>query len=190
METPLNRLLIVGGFCEMEYDLLKEYVDQKFSVEEISKLSGKSNGSVKYWLRKHNMKIIMGESERMRRAKTLSETMKKYWANKSPEEKSDIATKRQATRTSEQRSEWARKMNTLQTPERRRLAAIKRRKVGTSRIPKTPEQRSKIVRNIIKFQCTVTGHISTAGALANYQRARGIDTSLRVKLFNYNRNDA
>jgi hypothetical protein len=69
-------MLIVGGFYEMEYDLLKECVDQKFSVEEISKLSGKSNGSVKYWLRKHNMKIIMGESERMRRAKTLSETMK------------------------------------------------------------------------------------------------------------------
>ena len=33
--------------------------------------------------------------------------------------------------------------------------------------------------NKIKYRCLVTGHVSTACGLANYQRARGIDTSLR-----------
>ena len=34
----------------------------------------------------------------------------------------------------------------------------------------------------IRVMCTVTGHISNPGGLTHYQRKRGIDTSLRVKL--------
>jgi hypothetical protein len=34
----------------------------------------------------------------------------------------------------------------------------------------------------IKFQCTVTGYTSTAAGLSHYQKARGINTSLRVRL--------
>ena len=33
-----------------------------------------------------------------------------------------------------------------------------------------------------RYQCLKTKHISTAAGLANYQRARGIDTKLRVKI--------
>lgn len=33
-----------------------------------------------------------------------------------------------------------------------------------------------------KWKCLVTGHISTAGPLTGYQKARGIDTSLREKV--------
>lgn len=33
-----------------------------------------------------------------------------------------------------------------------------------------------------RWQCLVTGHVSNPGALSNYQKSRGIDTSLRVKL--------
>jgi hypothetical protein len=33
-----------------------------------------------------------------------------------------------------------------------------------------------------KWMCLVTGHISNAGALSRWQNARGIDTSLRVKV--------
>ena len=32
-----------------------------------------------------------------------------------------------------------------------------------------------------QWQCLVTDHVSTPGGLSNYQRARGIDTSLRVR---------
>jgi hypothetical protein len=32
------------------------------------------------------------------------------------------------------------------------------------------------------FQCTITGHISNAGALARWQKKRGIDTSNRIRL--------
>jgi len=33
-----------------------------------------------------------------------------------------------------------------------------------------------------KWKCLVTGFISTAGALGGYQKARGIDTSLRIRI--------
>ncbi len=33
-----------------------------------------------------------------------------------------------------------------------------------------------------KWQCTKTGHITNAGALTNYQRKRGIDTSNRIRI--------
>jgi hypothetical protein len=33
-----------------------------------------------------------------------------------------------------------------------------------------------------RWKCLVTGHVSTPGGLSSYQKSRGIDTSLRVKL--------
>ncbi len=36
--------------------------------------------------------------------------------------------------------------------------------------------------NSQKWKCLVTGHISNPGALSRYQKARGIDTSLREKV--------
>lgn len=33
-----------------------------------------------------------------------------------------------------------------------------------------------------RWKCLVTGHVSTPGGLTSYQKSRGIDTSLRVKL--------
>jgi hypothetical protein len=36
--------------------------------------------------------------------------------------------------------------------------------------------------NSQKWMCTETNHISNSGALANYQRAKGIDTSKRVRV--------
>ena len=33
-----------------------------------------------------------------------------------------------------------------------------------------------------KWQCLVTGHISSPGPLSHYQKARGIDTNLRVRI--------
>ena len=41
---------------------------------------------------------------------------------------------------------------------------------------------SSAITNAQQYQCLVTGHISTPGPLSHYQRARGIDTKLRVKL--------
>lgn len=36
--------------------------------------------------------------------------------------------------------------------------------------------------NKVKYQCLVTGKVSTAGPLTGYQKARGIDTKLRKKV--------
>lgn len=38
------------------------------------------------------------------------------------------------------------------------------------------------ITNAQKWQCTVTGKVSSPGALSNWQKARGIDTKNRVKL--------
>jgi len=80
--------------------------------------------------------------------------------------------------TPEQRSESARKANENMTPEQRSERA---RKGGLSL---TPEQQKESMRKArsVKFQCTVTGFITNAGCLSHYQRARGIDTSNRVRV--------
>lgn len=45
---------------------------------------------------------------------------------------------------------------------------------------------NQIKQSLRKFQCLVTGHTSNAGGLTTYQRARGINTDLRVELWDYN----
>jgi hypothetical protein len=42
------------------------------------------------------------------------------------------------------------------------------------------------VSNKVMFRCTVTGKVANSGALTNYQKARGIDTSNRVKVIQQN----
>ena len=134
------------------------------------------------------------------------EAGKKLWEKFTPEERSVIAKKREenmspqqksdrgkkgrmkqlANTTPEQRSAWSRKARVKQlantTPEQRSAATRKGRMKQLANT--TPEQRSAAFRNVreTKFQCTITGHISNAGPLTNYQRARGIDTSNRVKV--------
>jgi hypothetical protein len=48
----------------------------------------------------------------------------------------------------------------------------------------TPEQRSEIGKkvNLQKWKCLETGYISTPAGLSNYQRARNIDTSNRIRI--------
>jgi general stress protein YciG len=139
-----------------------------------------------------------------------SEYARKREANKTPEQRSEAAIKREANKTPEQRSEAARKGNASRTPEQRSEIAKKgkakltpeqrseaSRKANASRTPEqrseisrkgksnmTPEQRSEISRkgSNQKWQCTVTGFISSPGSLSKYQRARGIDTSNRIRI--------
>ena len=48
----------------------------------------------------------------------------------------------------------------------------------------TKEQRSETTKktNSQKWKCTETGYITNAGALTQYQKARGIDTSSRIRI--------
>jgi hypothetical protein len=63
---------------------------------------------------------------------------------------------------------------------------LKQREEGTGRY--SSECQSKLGKkggaatSSQRWQCLVTDHISTPAGLSNYQRARGIDTKLRVKL--------
>ena len=54
--------------------------------------------------------------------------------------------------------------------------------IGIASISK--EERQKIVErtNSQKWICLETGHISTPGGLSKYQKAKGIDTSKRVRV--------
>jgi hypothetical protein len=123
-----------------------------------------------------------------------SEAARKAQASKTPEQRSETARKREANKTPEQRSEAARKANASMTLEQRRE---KSRKANLSRTPeqrsevarkgwasRTPEQKSKGGKKSTsqRWQCTETGFITNAGNLSKYQRARGIDTSNRVRL--------
>ena len=123
-----------------------------------------------------------------------SERVRKGHASRTPEQRSEIARKRQANKTPEQRSEESRKGRAFMTPEQRSEIA---RKAHANKTPeqrseiarkrqanKTPEQRSEESRkgSNQKWQCTVTGFISSPGSLSRYQKARGIDTSNRIRI--------
>jgi len=49
---------------------------------------------------------------------------------------------------------------------------------------RTKEQRQETAKKVAsqKWQCAETGHITNAGALTNYQRKRGIDTTKRIRI--------
>jgi hypothetical protein len=110
------------------------------------------------------------------------ESAKKGHASMTPEQRSERSKKARSVQlsksTSEQRSEIARKSNASRTPEQRSEAIRK------GQANKTPEQRIEASRkgNAQKFQCTVTGYITNSGGLSRYQKAKGIDTSNRVRL--------
>jgi hypothetical protein len=119
------------------------------------------------------------ESSRKARASMTSEQrseiVRKGHASMTSEQRSERSRKREANMTPEQRSERARKANVSRTPEQRREIARK---------AMTPEQRSEMGKKVAfqRWQCTVTGFITNAGNLSKYQRARGIDTSNRVRV--------
>ena len=123
-----------------------------------------------------------------------SERTRKGQASLTPEQRSERARKREASKTPEQRSERSRKGQASLTPEQRSEIARKRNANMTleqrseslrkSLISYTSQKRSQTLRKTssAKFQCTETGFITNAGNLAQYQRARGIDTSKRIRL--------
>jgi hypothetical protein len=61
---------------------------------------------------------------------------------------------------------------------------MKLKEIGMGIHALTPEQRSENSKKAAsqKWMCLETGHISNAGGLTSYQRARGIDTSLRERI--------
>lgn len=58
------------------------------------------------------------------------------------------------------------------------------KKLGIGIFKLTKEQRSENSKRLgsQRWQCTETGFISSPGSLSNYQKARGIDTSKRIRL--------
>ena len=40
----------------MDYSTLKSFVDSKMSIREISKITNKGPTTIRYWLKKHNLK--------------------------------------------------------------------------------------------------------------------------------------
>jgi hypothetical protein len=114
-------------------------------------------------------------------AEQRSERGRKAAASMTPEQRSEAIRKGRASMTPEQRSEISRKGRASMTPEQRSEVARK------AQASLTPEQREKERERLAIFrsqrwQCTVTGFTANAGNLSRYQKARGIDTSNRVRL--------
>jgi general stress protein YciG len=75
-----------------------------------------------------------------------------------------------------------------QRSERSRKSGQKNRENGTGIFGMTPEEKSEVGKrggkkvSSQKWQCTVTGYVTNAGALSAYQKNRGIDTSNRIRI--------
>ena len=141
-----------------DINCLNESCGLRISLAVCSEAGKKANASRTYEQRSEAAKKGNASRTYEQRSEAAKKGRMKQLANTTPEQRSSIVRKVQASRTPEQRSAIVRKANASRTPEQRSRAA------GT------------------KFQCIITGHISNAGGLANYQRARGIDTSNRVKV--------
>jgi general stress protein YciG len=144
-------------------------INQNRTPEQRKQISSKGGKARMASMTPEQRSELVRKSNANRTREQRSETAKKGYANKTPEQrseltrkKSDASKKAQANRTPEQRSESTRK----------------------GHASRTPEQRSEIGRKASsqKFQCTVTDYITNAGGLSHYQRARGIDTSNRVRV--------
>jgi hypothetical protein len=63
-------------------------------------------------------------------------------------------------------------------------AGQKCKELGVGICGLTFEQRSENAKKINsrKYQCTITGYVSTASGLTRYQRKRGIDPSNRIRI--------
>jgi hypothetical protein len=75
---------------------------------------------------------------------------------------------------------------TVQRTAISKKAGIKNAELGlgvhTFKVRSAGGKEGSATTNAQKYKCLITGTISTPGPLARYQRARGIDTKLRVKL--------
>ena len=78
-------------------------------------------------------------------------------------------------------------IHALTTEERRKLGKQKYER-GTGIHGRTKEEMSEHSRKTVKitnaqvWECTITGYRSTPGPLTKYQKARGIDTSNRIRI--------
>ena len=91
--------------------------------------------------------------------------------------------------TDETRQKLSNALKGRKLSQEHRARLSESRKGGPGRPgPKSEEEKQKISESTKrayqdnKWQCLVTGFISTAQGLSNYQKKRNIDTSLRVKL--------
>jgi hypothetical protein len=202
-------MISVFGRKDNGTGILRNLTDGGEGVSNCGTLEQRSESRRKAWTsrtpeqrsepaRKANAKMTPEQrSERTRKGRASmtpeqrSESSRKARANMTPEQRREIRRKGLESTTPEQRSEWAKRGQAKLTPQQRSERA---RKANASRTPEerreiarksmTPEQRSEIGRkgSNQKWQCTVTGFITNAGNLSKYQRARGIDTSNRVRL--------
>ena len=65
-----------------------------------------------------------------------------------------------------------------------KISGANHRDNGTGCFSLTKEEKIKVAQkvNAQRWQCTVTGYITSAGPLSRYQKARGIDTKNRIKI--------
>jgi hypothetical protein len=142
---------------------------------EIAKKAGKTRMSSMTSEQKSQLAI---KANSYRTTEERRETSKKVFANWTPEQLSERARKANASMTPEQRSERSRKAQLNRTSEQRSESA----KRGKSNM--TPHQRSEASKkgSSQRWKCTETGFITSPGSLSNYQKARGIDTSKRVRV--------
>tara|TARA_R110000868_G_scaffold68159_1_gene201517 strand:+ start:894 stop:1571 length:678 start_codon:yes stop_codon:yes gene_type:complete len=118
---------------------------------------------------------------------------KRYWEGLTLEEQKKIVEKMQSGMTPEKIKERSNKLNRDRSPELKKKTAEKISKRlkeywSTRKKPIIKKEKIAIIKKEKKpaayqlWQCTITGYASTLASIAQYQRARGIDKSNRVRL--------
>jgi hypothetical protein len=166
----------------------------KLTPEQRSERSRKGRAKLTPEQRSETAKKANASRTLEQRRESTRKAREAYLTKSTPEQRSEVSRKGNAKLTPEQRSERSRKANAKLTPEQRSERSRKGRakltpeqrsetaKKAASNL--TPEQRSEIAKKASSqmFQCTETGFIANAGGLAMYQKARGIDTSKRIRI--------
>ena len=151
---------------------------ESMTPEQRSEASRKAHASLTSEQRSERSRKGNASRTPEQRKESTRKAREAYCTKSTPEQRSEASRKGRESMTPEQRSEASRKANASRTPEQRSEIARK----GNANM--TPEQRREKTRKASSqmFQCTETGFITNAGGLARYQKARGIETTKRVRL--------
>jgi hypothetical protein len=154
----------------------------KFSKEELSE-NGKRGGKIAGEKSKENKTGIFKLSKEERNINSSNGGKLAYELGLgihsfTPEQKSEAGKKGLAKLKEENLGIFA------MTAEERSDLGKRNYNQGIGCFSLTPEKRSEVSRKVAyqKWMCLETGFITNAGNLTKYQKARGIDTSKRVKI--------
>jgi hypothetical protein len=173
---------LIGPFYKTDPQCLNEHCGGNYSLE-VCRKGGKKGGISTYengtgW-------FSMTPEQRIEHSRKVGQ--KNYengtgFFSMTPEQKSEASKK--GVQTNRENRTGLFGLTTEQRIETGKKSGQKNKKNGTGIFSMTSEELSEASKkaNSQVWQCTVTGHTSNAGGLSRFQKAKGIDTSNRIRI--------